>query len=652
MLKAVGVLSRMLNRDSKTAQFAQMILDPQGTIRSHGKALLTLFKSTETSLCGRNLCDIVGDGDREIVASLKQALSNQQTTWKAGVNPELSMEMLWHDGQCFATLTLKFADKQRFEGSIKEILEDPSKITQLFLRVQRAESRLDSYMRHFPGVFFNQRTDFSFQFLSQNIKSLLDVDPERFLKSGARFLSIISEQDRDFFVREIRKHSEIAEPFTMQYRMRKPKDDSIIHVTDVRSPVLSNSGILLGYEGVWLDTTRQTIAERKLTSSAWKENLAMLTAGLVHDFSNVMAGIYALSELYHDSMEPENQMYEGLGQIKKSSMEARKLVRRIIDINREETGQKNYHDPKKLICEQLDLLKIIFPRGTQIDLDFDATEVPVYLDDIEFRQVMLNLALNSKDALGSQGIVKVSTRAVSQGSSILANTHKGPYVVPRSGIIISFQDSGSGIPEAHRDRIFHSFFTTKEIHKGSGFGLYNIERIIQSAEGIIDFETQVGAGTTFHIYLPEADFTEQSFEQPVSLPPTTVTSRQRPLVVVYSLEDTSQFDLIGMLRSCNWEVIVFQDTYKLKSYLGDTRREPNLCLLIEVADTGDIPEICSLFSERSFHTQFALLPMGRGPDEIPESIAKSMNLVCDGTSNPKNVIQSLEKLVDNPLIKS
>jgi PAS domain S-box-containing protein len=256
------------------------------------------------------------------------------------------------------------AHPKRFrEEPVSEILEDPSKISQLFLRLQRVESRLDSYMKHFPGVFFFQRIDFSFQYVSPNFERLLQFPPDRLLRSGSQFLAMIYDQDRDFFVRELRKNADRREAFTLQFRVRKPRDGSVIYLTDVRSPVYSDSGMLLGYEGVWLDTTRQIIAERKLTSSAWKENLAMLTAGLVHDFSNVMAGIYALSELYHASMNPSDRMYEGLGQIKKSSMEARKLVRRIIDINREEAGQKNYHDPKKLICEQIDLLRIIFPEA-------------------------------------------------------------------------------------------------------------------------------------------------------------------------------------------------------------------------------------------------------------------------------------------------
>jgi len=551
-------------------------------------------------------------------------------------------------GHTLAVSRIEMSDES-FDGSIKDLLDDPTRISQLFLRLQRAEARLDSYMQHFPGVFFYQRTDFSFQYVSPNFERLLGFHPDRLLRSGSQFLGMIFDQDRDFFVKELRKHSSGRKSFTMQYRARKPKDNSVVYLTDVRSPIYSASGMLLGYEGVWLDTTRQIIAERKLTSTAWKENLAMLTAGLVHDFSNVMAGIFALSELYHASMDEKDEMYEGLGQIKKSSMEARKLVRRIIDINREQAGQKNYHDPKKLIYEQLDLLKIIFPRGTQIDLDLCGEEIPVFIDDVEFRQILLNLALNSKDALQKQGVINIRTRRIDAGQMIFENTQKGPYPVQKPGIIISFKDNGSGIPDNYRDRIFNSFFTTKEIHKGSGFGLYNIKRMVQAEDGIIDFETSEHTGTVFHIYFPEADFTELSNQEESGINLDFLPNEQRPLVVTYCSEDVSQFDLVSMMRSKSWEVIVFNEAAKMESYLRETKRYPNLCIFIDSELDARVPKICELFKRIHPDTLFALYAMGRNPDEIPDSHTEEMSLICHSTMNPNKIIENLEKLVRSPL---
>jgi len=526
-----------------------------------------------------------------------------------------------------------------------QILQEPDGISKMYLRLQRAESRLESYMRHFPGVFFTQRTDLSFDYISPSFEKLLEFPIQRLLKSGSQFLSLIYEKDRDFFVRELRKHASNRSSFTLQYRVRRPKDGSVAYLTDVRSPVYSESGILLGYEGVWLDTTRQIIAERKLTSSAWKESLAMLTAGLVHDFSNVMAGIYALSELYHASMSPEDRMYEGLGQIKKSSMEARHLVRRIIDLNREVSGQKSYHDPEKLIQDQVDLLRVIFPKGTRINLELTGTEIPVYIDDVEFRQVLLNLAMNAKDALDKPGVITIRSHRIEADRNTLEGCQHPARRSSRPGIEIVFEDNGSGIPSAHRNRIFQSFFTTKEIHKGSGFGLYNVQRIIRSFHGEIDFSTQEGTGTAFHMFIPEADFTEDHIGMP-EIPSTPMPEEeQRPLIIVVSDTDVSQFDLIAQLRSHKWEVIVFDGIERLMRYLPECPKPPRLVVIIGPDDPASVPGICGSVHLSYPGVPLALIPLGKNPDDLPIESINAVEVVLDPSAHPSSLMQKLEDLV-------
>ncbi len=633
-----------------------IVLDQKFFIQSFGKVFPGLLGLSDDKLVGTDFCELLTQREPSWGPVLRKFLTEKNGELELKPSDETStrsfsiqIQAVYFGEHIHLTISMIGAHGRPFEYSVKEIIDDPSKVSELFLRLQRTESRLNSYMQHFPGVFFFQRADFSFQYISPNFEKMLELSPDRLLRSGSQFLGMILERDRDYFVSEIRKHSQDSTAFTIQFRIRKAKDNSTIYLTDVRSPVYSENGMLLGYEGVWLDTTRQTIAERKLTSSAWKENLAMLTAGLVHDFSNVMAGIYALSELYHSSIEPDNSMYEGLGQIKKSSMEARKLVRRIIDINREEAGQKNYHDPKKLICDQLDLLKIIFPKGTQIELDLTGEEIPIYIDDIEFRQILLNLAMNSKDAIQKQGIIHIRTRRVKNGEKLFESAHEDAIDTKRDGILIEFEDNGSGIPLVYRDRIFNSFFTTKEIHKGSGFGLYNIRRILKSAGGEISFQTEEDAGTTFIIYLPEADFTEQLNETPATKTASLPKLEQRPIVVVFGNEEVFEYDLISMLQAKNWEVIAFSKVPKLESYLEDCKRSPSLCLLIDVDISSEPSKVCKLFDKLHPDTLLAMLSIGRNIDEIPENLSRDLAIIYDSSMSPNNIVQNLEKLISSPI---
>ena len=112
-------------------------------------------------------------------------------------------------------------------------------------------------------------------------------------------------------------NSKKPETFSFTYRIKIPTTDQIIYLLDVRTPIITPTNKLLGYDGVFVDITRQSIAEHRLSSSVWREGLATLTNGLVHDFSNLMAGIYSISELYHGMMEKDDPMIKGMGQIKK-----------------------------------------------------------------------------------------------------------------------------------------------------------------------------------------------------------------------------------------------------------------------------------------------------------------------------------------------
>ena len=277
----------------------------------------------------------------------------------------------------------------------------------------------------------------------------------------------------------------MQKPSAFRTGIPKGNTSEMIYILDVRTPLYSNTGLLLGYEGVWLDITRQSIAENRLTNSSWKQNLATITGGLVHDFSNIMTGIHSLSELYHDSLEPENPMYQGMEQIKKSSMQAQTLVRRIIDLNREDTSVRDYHNVQKLIKDQIELIRIILPKQIEINLDSNDEELPVYCDEVTFRQMLLNLAINARDAFkeSQKGAVSISVIKKERGSHALENTIAGSYTTEKDSVEIVFNDNGCGIPDNNLSKIFTPFFTTKEATKGSGFGLYNAKLFVENNRG-------------------------------------------------------------------------------------------------------------------------------------------------------------------------
>ena len=338
-------------------------------------------------------------------------------------------------------------------------MNDPRALANTLIRLQKAESRLSDYVSNFPGIFFTQRTDMTFSYLSRGIRRMFPNEHREFSRNGGLFLNKIFEKDREHFLNALNSNSKSPETFSFSYRVQLPPTGQIVYLLDVRTPIITATQKLLGYDGVLIDITRQAIAEHRLSNSVWREGLATLTNGLVHDFSNLMAGIFSISELYHGMMEKDDPMANGMGQIKKSAMQAQKLVRRIIDLHREKPAARAIHDLRLLLKDQMDLVEIIIPRSAKLQTDFGTESLPAFLEETGFRQVILNLAINARDAIERNGKIKIRLRKVKKGEDIMVGCRK-PRKAPNHGAEISLSDNVRESP-LKRGKLFIRFSRPK-----------------------------------------------------------------------------------------------------------------------------------------------------------------------------------------------
>src|SRR3984957_5017547 len=172
---------------------------------------------------------------------------------------------------------------------------------------------------NWPCVIFSQRPDFSLQFASQNIKELTGLDSDDWCGQRDPFWELVHESDAADLRQQFKRAAQSNSPVTNTYRIRHALTGRVAYILEHRQPISNPPGLLLGYEVVWLDVTRQTIAERRLSTAAWKETLAVLTLGMAHDFTNVISGIHSLSESFLAQMDDQHPFHEGLSLIKKSS---------------------------------------------------------------------------------------------------------------------------------------------------------------------------------------------------------------------------------------------------------------------------------------------------------------------------------------------
>jgi two-component system cell cycle sensor histidine kinase/response regulator CckA len=150
----------------------------------------------------------------------------------------------------------------------------------------------------------------------------------------------------------------------------------------------------------------------------------------------------------------------------------------------------------------MDLIGILLPRSTKLKTDFGKVPLIAFIEETGFRQVLLNLIINARDAIGKNGKITINARLINKGKPIFKGAIRNKMQAPAKGAEISIQDNGAGIDSDLSEKIFDPFFTTKETNSGSGFGLYNCKLFVEDHNGSISFSSKLGKGSTFFIFLP------------------------------------------------------------------------------------------------------------------------------------------------------
>ena len=220
-------------------------------------------------------------------------------------------------------------------------------------------------------------------------------------------------------------------------------------------------------------------------------------SGIAHDFNNVLTAIRMYSQIARDGLTQGDPMRDDLDQVLASAERAAAITRTLLAFTRRESFAPVDSDPADLISDLMPILGSLLGDEVRIRLDIGTPHGSVHADPTQLDQVLVNLAVNARDAMPTGGTLTIAVHNVdSAGRRTGGGT--GPLVR------ISVSDTGTGMDEATRLRIFDPFYTTKQEGKGTGLGLWTVSRIVSESGGRVEVETTLGAGTTFHVDLPRA----------------------------------------------------------------------------------------------------------------------------------------------------
>lgn len=537
-------------------------------------------------------------------------------------------------GSCIRIQSILPPQSDLAEHAWDQYLGNESARRNMYIRLLRAEAQLDNLINRWPGVIFSQRTDFTYHFVSPQIEKLTGIPFQEWQTQPNRFWQIVHEADQEELRQQIKRSMHHASGVTSTYRIRHAKTGQVAYLMEHRQAIRSGNGLLLGYEGVWLDVTRQTIAEKRLSTAAWKETLGVLTMGLAHDFSNIMAGIHSLSESFLTQIEAGHPFQEGLALIKKQSMQASQLVHRIIQLHHGKPGDRNYHNLNELMTDLVGLARKMIPRRIEVITEYSSEPLALYVDAFEFQQVLFNLTLNATDAMPQRGKLIFRT-------SHHTNYPALPYVqgaLPRlPAVCLEVEDTGCGIPARGLNAIFDPFYTTKAMNKGSGLGLYNARLFVEKHHGAISVASREGVGTSFCIWLPEADFSETERTEIAG------GGQRRSLLVVGRpgefLNNTTEF-----LRLNGYHVVNAGNAEQVVSALqaGDYRIV-GLYLLAETSEM-DWLTICGDARKNDPTLKVILQAIGCNQDELDTRVLEQADYVITNGMPQEDVVVRLRRV--------
>jgi two-component system cell cycle sensor histidine kinase/response regulator CckA len=338
---------------------------------------------------------------------------------------------------------------------------------------------------------------------------VMGCPPESLGNKMEQWIARIHPEDRAHFERELEKQSMFKGIAEIEYRLRR-NDGSYITVKDIGYPMLNERGEIARIVGSVTDISAERALEVQLRRSQKMEAFGKLAGGVAHDFNNLLTVITGYNEVMLSELAVNDPKREYIEQIARAANRASTLTSQLLAFSRQQKLQPRVVDLNEVIRDTSKMLARLIGE----DISMEVKEGPglghVKADVGQIEQVLMNLAVNARDAMHGGGTITMSTRnATIPSEDAPASLPVGEYVA------LEVTDTGMGMSPETQARIFEPFFTTKPPGQGTGLGLATCYGIVKQSGGEIAVRSKLGTGTTFQIFLPRVYEDLKSYDVPL-----------------------------------------------------------------------------------------------------------------------------------------
>jgi two-component system cell cycle sensor histidine kinase/response regulator CckA len=364
--------------------------------------------------------------------------------------------------------------------------------------LRRSESWFRTLIERAHDLIAVVLPDGTFRYASPSFDHILGHEPSGLLGTAA--LDLVHPEDRESVKQVLQGMHQAGAVRALEYRCRH--EDGSWHLIDATARNLLDDPVVGGFVLNGRDATERVALEAQFRQAQKLDALGQLVGGVAHDFNNILAVILASSHMLREDLPSDHACQADVLEIEKAGERAAALTRQLLAFTRQQVLVPQVLDLNALVQNISRMLGRLLGADVALSNRLAVEPVIVKADPGQLEQVLLNLAVNGRDAMSGSGALLIETSVVDRDDSYVG-CH-GP-MRPGRYAMLAVTDTGSGMSPDVQARVFEPFFTTKEPGKGTGLGLSTVYGIVKQSEGFIWLYSEPGVGTRFKIYLPHVD---------------------------------------------------------------------------------------------------------------------------------------------------
>jgi PAS domain S-box-containing protein len=426
------------------------------------------------------------------------------------------------------------------------LLERAAALAGIAMERERNEELLASINRSVNEGLFRSSPERGFHYVNDALVRMLGYgSAEQLMTVKPADLYVEPWRQREFRARVERLGAAASEEIPLRRR-----DGAVVWTLISAAVTRGPDGRTLHYDGAVVDVTQRRNLEERLRQAQKMEAVGRLAGGVAHDFNNLLTAIDGSAESLLMSARDDGTR-RAAQQILQASERAAALTRQLLAYSRQQVLSPQLQDLTAVVDDLGGLLRRIIGEHIRLEIAHEQSGVFVNVDRVQIEQVLLNLAINARDALPRGGSLSIDSAPLELDSTA---TRGHEHVQPGPFVRLRVRDDGIGMDELTRRRAFDPFFTTKEQGKGTGLGLSTVYGIVRQSGGMLTLESAPGAGTTVSVYLPRAAAPEatSALQAPSSAAPPTAAAG---LVLVVEDEPMVREIVTANLRGAGYQVL-------------------------------------------------------------------------------------------------